>query len=142
MIKAEVDRSGLLLLAAGCIVLEVRGALGVDGVTGLSDVGPWIMPTPMLDFFFFVMLWDKIWRNYARMGLTLMILLLPTRIGKVLTSIFKTSIRSGTESAGSLKYFRVALVSTQQVSTLVSRCATLFLCSILDATWWLGTYLT
>ena len=59
MIKAEVDGSGLLLLAAGCNEFEVGGAMGVDGAAGLSDAGPSIMPTPLLDFFFFVMLWTK-----------------------------------------------------------------------------------
>lgn len=60
MIKAEVDGSGLLLLAAGCSAFEVGIALGVDGVAGLSDAGPMILPTPLLDFFFFVMLLTKI----------------------------------------------------------------------------------
>lgn len=54
MIKAEVDGSGLLLLAAGC------ATLGVDGVAGLSGAGPLIAPAPLLDFFFLVMLSKKI----------------------------------------------------------------------------------
>lgn len=60
MIKAEVDGSWLLLLAAGCSALKVGAALGVDGVSGLADAGPSIVPAPLLDdFFFFVMLWTK-----------------------------------------------------------------------------------
>ena len=56
MIKAEVEGSGLLLLAAGCSAFKVgRAALGVDGVADLLDAGSWIGPVPLLDFFFFVM---------------------------------------------------------------------------------------
>ena len=57
MIKAEVDGSGLLLLTAGCSAVKVGASLGVDEVTGcLSDTSPLIVPVPLLDFFFFVML--------------------------------------------------------------------------------------
>ena len=59
MIKAEVDGSGFLLLAAGCNAFNMGVALGVDGVAGLSDAGPSIAPAPLLDFFFFVMLSTK-----------------------------------------------------------------------------------
>ena len=59
MIKAEVEGSGLLLLAAGCSAFKVGGAaLGVDGVAELLDAGSWMGPAPLLDFFFFVMFWD------------------------------------------------------------------------------------
>ena len=60
MINAEVDGSGLLLLAAGCCALNMGVALGVDEVTGLSDAGPSIAPAPLPDFFFFVMLSTKL----------------------------------------------------------------------------------
>lgn len=59
MIKAEVDGSGLLLLAVGCSAVKVGAALSVDGVAGLSDAGPSIAPASLLDFFFFVILWTK-----------------------------------------------------------------------------------
>ena len=40
MIKAEVEGSGLLLLAAGCSAFKMGGAaLGVDGVADLLDAG-------------------------------------------------------------------------------------------------------
>ena len=59
MIKAEVEGSGLLLLAAGCSAFKVgRAALGVEGAVDLLDTGSWIGPAPLLDFFFFVMFWD------------------------------------------------------------------------------------
>ena len=58
MIKAEVDGSGLLLLAVGCSAFKVGVvAFDVDGVSGLADAGPSIAPASLLDdFFFFVML--------------------------------------------------------------------------------------
>lgn len=56
MIKAEVDGLGLLLLTAGCSAVKVGVSLGVDEVTGLSDTSPLIVPVPLLDFFFFVIL--------------------------------------------------------------------------------------
>lgn len=59
MIKAEVDGSGLLLLAAGCSVFKEGVALIVDGVAGLSRAGTLRVPAPLLDFFFFVMLCTK-----------------------------------------------------------------------------------
>ncbi len=59
MIKAEVDGSGLLLLAAGCSAVKVGGPLSVDGVAGLPDAGESTVPSPWFDFFFFVMLSTK-----------------------------------------------------------------------------------
>ena len=60
MIKAEVEGSGLLHLAAGCSAFKVGGAvLGVEGVVDLLDAGSWMGPAPLLDFFFFVMLWGQ-----------------------------------------------------------------------------------
>ena len=57
MIKAEVEGSGLLLLAAGCSAVKVgAAALGVDGVADLWNAGSSIAPVPLLDFFFLVML--------------------------------------------------------------------------------------
>ena len=62
MIKAEVEGSGLLLLAVGCRLFRVGGALGIDGMADLSDAGSLIAPATLLDFFFFfVMLWTRIW---------------------------------------------------------------------------------
>ncbi len=55
MIRAEVDGSGLLLLAAGCSAVKVGGPLSVDGVAGLPDAGESTVPSPLFDFFFFVM---------------------------------------------------------------------------------------
>ena len=63
MIKAEVEGSGLLLLAAGCSAFKVEGAaLGVDGVADALDLGSGSSrgPAPLFDFFFFVMFWDQI----------------------------------------------------------------------------------
>ena len=63
MIKAEVEGSGLLLLAAGCCAFKVRGAaLGVrvDGVVDLLDADSSIAPAPLLDFFFLVIFGDKV----------------------------------------------------------------------------------
>lgn len=58
MIKAEVEGSELLLLAAGCSAFKMGGAaFGVDGVGDLLDAGPSTAPAPLLGFFFFVMLW-------------------------------------------------------------------------------------
>ena len=60
MIKAEVEGSGLLLLAVGCSAFKVGGAaLGVEEVVDLLDAGSWMGPAPLLDFFFFVMFWDQ-----------------------------------------------------------------------------------
>ena len=53
MIKAEVDGSGLLLLAAGCSAVKVGGPLSVDGVAEAEES---TVPSPLFDFFFFVML--------------------------------------------------------------------------------------
>lgn len=60
MIKAEVEGSGLLLLAVDCSAFKVGGAeLGVEGVVDLLAAGSWMGPAPLLDFFFFVMFWDQ-----------------------------------------------------------------------------------
>lgn len=59
MIRAEVDGSGLLVLAAGCSAFKVGVGLGVDGVTGLSDAGTSRLPAPLPAFFFFVMLYTQ-----------------------------------------------------------------------------------
>lgn len=60
MIKAEVEGSGFLLLAAGCSAFKVGGAtMGVDKVADLSEASSSIAPAPLPDFFFFVMLWRK-----------------------------------------------------------------------------------
>ena len=54
MIKAEVDGSGLLLLAADCSAVEVGAAWEIDGEADLADAGPSIWPASFADFFFFV----------------------------------------------------------------------------------------
>ena len=54
MIKADVERSGHLLLTTGCRV-GTEG-LGVDEVPNSSDTGSSIGPVALLDFFFFVIL--------------------------------------------------------------------------------------
>lgn len=60
MIKAEIEGSELLLLAAGCSAFEMGGAaLGADEAGDLLDAGPSITPAPLLGFFFFVMLWYR-----------------------------------------------------------------------------------
>ena len=61
MIKAEVEGSGLLALAAGCSAFRMGGvALGVDGVADLFDEDPSTAPVPLLGFFFLVMLWNRV----------------------------------------------------------------------------------
>ena len=66
MIRAEVDGSELLLLAAGCSAFSVGVAVGIDEVIGLSDAGPSTAPAPLLDFFFFVILSNTFDRAYER----------------------------------------------------------------------------
>ena len=60
MIKAEVDGSGLLLMAADCSAVEVGAALEMDGEAGLADADPSIGPASFVDFFFFVMVLTKL----------------------------------------------------------------------------------
>ena len=59
MIKAEVEGSGFLLLAAGCRVFE--GAWAALGIADLSEADSTTVSAPLLALFFFVILWNKIW---------------------------------------------------------------------------------
>ena len=60
MIKAEVEGSVLLLLAAGCNVFKVGSALGVEELAGLSNADTSIAAALLFDFFFFVMLRQRL----------------------------------------------------------------------------------